>query len=196
MTTRRVLGIAAACITLAGWSGQRAQAAPVTYDLIAGELTSFVVNGNPVLAAPVALSDASATIDFDPAVLEMSNLFIEADSVGFSLQSTGSMDLLGTGPTYLLGDGPVQVDADPLHFMANVAGSSVTVGPSGLEIVMTGVGNASGLFATVKIDFDFLAQRTDPGTAAIPEPGSDLLFPAGLALLGLILRMHRPSATC
>jgi hypothetical protein len=161
---------------------------------VSGSLTSVFVGGSEQLSGPVALTDASATIDFDPSVLEMSNLFVEAGTV-FSLQnSTTPIDLFG-GPEYTLGDAPVAVtlNGSPISGL-NLAGSTINLTEQGLQIVMTGIAT-SGSQATVKLDFDFVARATN-GATAIPEPGSELLFPAGLLLLGLIFRLQRRDAAC
>ena len=201
MRARRVIWPLVVCIGLIATSS-RAFATFVTYDLVAGELTALDVAGNPLLAAPVALTSASTRIDFDLAVLDMSNLFVQAGST-LTLQSMAAIDLTlsqGGTPPFLLGDAPVLLSSPLIGgtIVANVAGSKINLGTSGLEIVMDGVGNfggPGGALATVKIDFDFVA-RANQGATAIPEPGSDLLFPAGLALLGLIFRMQRREASC
>jgi hypothetical protein len=176
-----------------GFGAQRAKAVPVTYDLISGSVTWLGSATTNLLSSDIALTSAGATIDFDPAALDMSNLF--AQGADFSLvQTSASSDLLNTGPgAYVLLATPVTITSSLLGgtVPAELGGSNLLVTPDGLQISVTGV----ALGQQVKVDFDFRARSID-GATAIPEPGSELLFPAGLALLGWLLRLPRKEARC
>lgn len=192
----RIRGVSWALIVLVvslGIGAQRAQAVPVTYDLISGSVTWLGSATTNLLSSDIALTSAGATIDFDPAALDMSNLF--AQGADFSLvQTSASSDLLNTGPgAYVLLGTPVTITSSLLGgtVPAELGGSSLLVTPDGLQISVTGV----ALGQQVKVDFDFRARSID-GATAIPEPGSELLFPAGLALLGWLLRLPRKEARC
>jgi hypothetical protein len=204
-----------------------ANAEPVTYSLLTGRVDAVSIeDGINRLAAPVALDVAVVTVDFDPASQELQNLFIAAAGPGTvvlpdvsgwstvvfsdaSLQSLGvsalSEDLNFLTPVSVTSDlvltngsGTVKVSG---YTAQAAATGSITVGPDGLDIALTGVvlgflpdpiyPDDPSLVRQVKADLFFTARNLDGGTTAIPEPGSQLLFPAGLALLGWALRLKK-----
>lgn len=221
------LSAAASLLTLLSLASA-ADAAPVTYDLVQGQLTAVTVGTTDLtnrLAAPVDLDQATVVIDFDPSVLDLNNLFIFAtgpgtvtlagingwDSVQFSnasLQSNGITDVtpdanvggifnFGTAVTLTSdlaltsGSGTTLV---PGYSALSGSAGSIQLGPDGLNITLTGVvlgflpdPTNPNLAEVVKADLSFTAGSLG-GQTAIPEPGSQLLFPAGLALLGWAIR--------
>jgi hypothetical protein len=195
----------AALLALTLFQAPAATAASTTYDLVTGQLTAVTINGVSVLQAPISLDDASITADF--AGLDLENLFISAAGPGViqlsptqsltfsnaSLQSVGVSDLTVNGSLYNFGTTAI-VAAD----LANGSGTtrlqtqsaatgSISLGQDGLLVSLRGVAFPSVGSQQVKADFDFTARNLG-GQTAIPEPGSQLLFPAGLALLGWALR--------
>jgi hypothetical protein len=218
----------AAAFVAAALVSSAASAAPLSYDLVQGQLTAVTVGTTDLtnrLAAPVDLDQATVIADFDPSVLDLNNLFISAagpgtvtlsgingwDSVQFSnasLQSSGVSDItadpnvggvfnFGTAATLtsdlaLTNSGGTTLISG--YSAQSGATGSIIFGPDGLNITLTGVVLGylpdpvnSNLFEVVKADLSFSARNLG-GQTAIPEPGSQLLFPAGLALLGWVLR--------
>jgi hypothetical protein len=207
-------------VSVLALAAKPSSAAPITFDLVQGELTAVTVGtSSNLLAAPVALSDATLTADFDPAVLDLNNLFISADGPGSisllglgsvvftnaSLQSIGTTDLTVGGPALFNFGTPAIVSSDlaivvggstiPLGSQSGLSGvaGSILLAPSELDITVTGVvlGALPGPRGDlIKADLHFSARNLG-GQTAIPEPGSELLFPAGLLLLGWALRTRR-----
>jgi len=222
--------ILAGIVALAGLTARPASAVLTTYDFVQGELTAVTVGFDVTnrLATPVDINTASVTIDFDPTVLDLNNLFISAtgpgtvslsgigswDSVVFSdasLQSLGISDITENptvNGTFDFGTA-VQILSDLAltnafgttvindYLAQSGATGSILLTPDGLDITVNGVVLGflpdpvdPSISQVVKADFNFSARNVD-GATAIPEPGSQLLFPAGLALLGLALRNRR-----
>jgi len=201
-----VFGVLAALAAAALFSSSAA-ASSITYDLVTGELTSVTVDGGVnLLESPVTLDSASLTADFTS--LDLDNLFISAtgpgviqlsptESIVFSnatLQSAGVGNLTINGSVYNF-DTTATVAADlddgsgsttAFTTQSGVAGS-IRLGTDGLIVTLEGVVLPSVGDQLVKADFQFTA-RSLGGETAIPEPGSQLLFPAGLALLGWAIR--------
>jgi hypothetical protein len=225
----RTTWILAGLLLLLGLSARSASATTTTYDLVQGNLTAVTVGFDQTdrLAADVSIDAASVTVDFDPAVFDLNNLFIAAtgpgtvslsgingwDSVVFSNASLQSLSISDITPsstpgTFNFGT-PVQILSDLAltnafgttvindYLATSGATGSILLAPNGLDISLNGVVLGflpdpvnPNLSQLVKADFNFTARNVD-GARAIPEPGSQLLFPAGLALLGWALRIRR-----
>jgi hypothetical protein len=197
-------GVALLALTL--FHAPTATAASTTYDLVTGELTAVFVDGFDVLEGNVVLDDATLTADFLD--LDLENLYISATGPGIinlsptqsisfsnaSLQSIGVSDLTINGGFYNFGTNAL-VAADltngsgttRLQASSGVTGS-IALAEDGLIVTLEGVVFPSLGEQLVKADFSFTARNLGGGETAIPEPGSQLLFPAGLALLGWVLR--------
>jgi hypothetical protein len=217
-------------LLLLGLSGRPASATTTTYGLVQGELVAVTVGFDQTdrLVADVPIDAASVTVDFDPAVFDLNNLFIAAtgpgtvtlsgingwDTVVFSNASLQSLSITDITPspttpgTFNFGT-PVQILSDLAltnafgttvindYLATSGATGSILLTPDGLDISLNGVVLGllpdpvnPNLSQLVKADFNFTARNVD-GARAIPEPGSQLLFPAGLALLGWALRIRR-----
>lgn len=230
MRVTRILRATMGLVALLGLAAVRpANAASITYELVTGQLTAVTVgfaDQTNRLAAPVAINTASVTVDFDPAVLDLNNLFIAAagpgtvtlsgingwDQVVFSnasLQSLGISDIAAQGGgvfnfgtsasltsnlALTNGSGTTLVNG---YTAQSGATGSILLTPDGLDITLQGVVLGflpdpvnPNLAEAVKADFHFTANSVS-GQTAIPEPGSQLLFPAGLALLGWALRIKK-----
>src|SRR5262245_30765847 len=198
----------------------------MTYELVSGQLTAVTVgfaDQTNRLAAPIDITTASVTVDFDPAVLDLNNLFIAAagpgtvtlsgingwDQVVFSnasLQSLGISDIAPQGGGVFNFGTAAALTSDLA--LTNAGGTTTVSGytaqsgatgsilltPGGLDITLNGVVLGflpdpvnPDLAEVVKADFHFTANSVS-GETSVPEPGSQLLLPAGLALLGWALR--------
>jgi len=215
MRTLRMLHASLLLVCLAG--ARPAAAALQSYELVAGsgEVTAVYLGGDlshSVLASPVQIDSAQVTADFDPSSSALTNLFIAvngpgtinlpSDSLTFSnatLQSTAANLTFNSGTGVYNYDALANINYSldggaTFNTIGSSPSGSIEVGSGGLKIFVDNV-SLGFLPNGTQIDanFAFNAQRVD-GSTAIPEPGSQFLLPAGLALLGWALRTKKQPA--
>jgi hypothetical protein len=213
MRTLRMLPALLLFVCLAGV--RPAAGALQSYELVpgSGQLTAVHLGTDEttnLLASPVAINDAEVTADFDPLNSQLSNLFIAVNGPGVinlgantltfsdaTLQSSAATLTFNSGAYNFEAAATIKYSLDGGATFNTISGApSGTMQPTadGLKIFVDGVNMGFLPNGTqIKADFAFNAQRVD-GSTAIPEPGSQFLLPAGLALLGWALRTRKQPA--
>ena len=168
----------------------------VDFDPASQELHNlFIAAAGP---GTVVLPDVSgwSSVVFSDASLQSLGVTGLSDDLRFLTPVSVTSDLALTN-----GSGTVNVSG---YTAQGASAGQITMGADGLDIALTGVvlgflpdpiyPDDPALMRQVKADLFFTAANRNGGTTAIPEPGSQLLFPAGLALLGWALRMKKVEA--